>query len=329
MPETERTMQSRTFAALIFLAAIGGPLRAADEPPATTDEAAEPPAAQTGGDAAGPGGETAAATADVADVAAPPSREDELAALLPRLTREDELLWLEAGAERFFAFRREPRSGKPRGAILIVPAPGRFIDELPLVRRLREHPPAGGYTTLAVQAPLAVEPAAPPAAAVDEAGADTDAAKGAEDAAAGASAVPAAGAALCARIGAALAALSAEGVPMVALAAGGGSADAVLACEPGGLPVGIAAFAAIGRWEGNANALSVPSIEFVPSRDPTALAAAERRADARRADTAPPHRRVDIDAADGRFDGAEEEVAKRLRGWLEKLPAKATTTAAR
>lgn len=284
MPETERTMQSKTFAALIFLAAIGGPLRAADEPPAATPDTAEPPTAPTGGDAAGPG----------AEAAAPPSREDELAALLPRLTREDELLWLEAGAERFFAFRREPRSGKPRGAILIVPAPGRFIDELPLVRRLREDPPAGGYTTLAVQAPLAAEPAAPSAAAVDEAGVGTDAAKGAEDAAAGASAVPAAGAALCARIGAALAALTAEGVPMVALAAGGGSADAVLACEPGGLPAGVAAFAAIGRL-----------------------------------DTAPPHRRVDIDAADGRFDGAEEEVAKRLRGWLEKLPAKATATAAR
>jgi hypothetical protein len=327
MPETESTMQSRAFAALIFLAAICGPLQAADEPPAATADAAEPPAAPTGGDAAGPGGETAAATADLADSAALPSREDELAALLPRLTREDELLWLEAGAERFFAFRREPRGGKSRGGILIVPAPGRFIDELPLVRRLREDPPVGGYTTLAVQAPLATAPAAPSAAAVDEAGAD--AARGGEEARAAASTVPEAGAALCARIAAALAALSAEGVPMVALAAGGGSADAVLACEPGGLPAGVAAFAAIGRWEGRVKELAVPSIEFVPTRDPTALAAAERRADARRADTAPPHRRIDIDAADGRFDGAEEEVAKRLRGWLEKLPAKAAATAAR
>lgn len=309
------SMQRFVIVTWILFGALVQPLRAADEapPPGGTD-AASPSAVPAPTDDGATG---AAAGAD-----APPSREQELAALLPRLTHEDELLWLEAGADRFFAFRREPRKGKPRGAILIVPSPGRFIDELPLVRRLREDPPAGGYTTLAVQPPLA----APPAAARADAPTASD---GDESATEAPAAAPVADAVLCARLGAALAALTAEGVPMVALAAGDGSADAVLACEPGRLPERVDAFAALGRWQGRTAELAVPSIEFVPLRDPAAVAAAARRAEARRADTAPPHRRVDVDAADGRFDGAEEEIAKRLRGWLEKLPAPATATAAR
>jgi hypothetical protein len=115
----------------------------------------------------------------------------------------------------------------------------------------------------------------------------------------------------------------------VVLAAGGASADAVLACAPGGVPAGVDAFAAFGRWQGPPTALTVPTIEFVPTRDPVALAAATRRADAPREESAPPYRLVELEAADGRFDGAESELAKRLRGWLDKLPPPAAAAAAR
>jgi len=284
-------------------------LAAAGEPPAPESPApAAPatPAADTGSapaPAAAPEPGSAAeagAAAPVADV--PAGREHELSTLLPRLTLEDELLWLDAGGTRFFAFRRTPQRGKPRGAILVVPAPGRFIDETPLIRSLRSLPPAGGYSTLALQPPL-TDPDAPPAAGTP--------------------------AALCARLGAALTALAAEGAPMIAVAAEAASVQAVLDCNAGAPPPGVQAFAALGGWQGSFDKLGVPSIEFVPLRDPVAVAAADRRAARPVAEGAPPRRRVDIDGADRNFSGAEVEVAKRLRGWLERLPPPAQSADAR
>lgn len=266
----------------------------ADTAPAPADAASKPTAADAPADAANP-------------PAAAQGREHELSVLLPRLTLDDELLWLEAGGERFFAFRRAPAQDKPRGAILIVPAPGRFIDETPLIRSLRSLPPAGGYSTLAVQLPLGEEAAS---AATSE------------------QAPAAGGGALCARLSAALTALAAEGAPLVAVAAEAGSVQAVLDCNAGAPPPGVQAFAAIGRWQGSFDKLDVPSIEFVPMRDAVAVAAAERRAAKPAGEGAPPRRRIDLDGADRHFDGADVEVAKRLRGWLERLPPPARPAAA-
>jgi len=268
--------------------------------------AQEPDAAVAPADGATPALEAGGAAPVPAGVASPTmgaaGREHELSALLPRLTLDDELLWLEAEGERFFAFRRTPLRGKPRGAILVVPAPGRFIDETALIRSLRSLPPAGGYSTLAVQPPL------------------TDAA---------ATASAAKGGALCPRLAAALTALAAEGAPLVAVAAEAGSVQAVLDCNAGAPPSGVQAFAAIGHWQGDFDRLGVPSIEFVPMRDAAAVAAAERRAAKPVAEDAPPRRRVDLDGVDRHFDGADVEVAKRLRGWLERLPPPAQSAAAR
>ena len=266
---------------------------------------ASPVGAQAPGAAPPAAPEPAAADTAPAPTAAQ-GREHELSVLLPRLTLDDELLWLEAGGERFFAFRRAPAQDKPRGAILIVPAPGRFIDETPLIRSLRSLPPAGGYSTLAVQPPLGEEAAS--AATSEEA---------------------AGGGALCARLSAALTALAAEGAPLVAVAAEAGSVQAVLDCNAGAPPPGVQAFAAIGRWQGSFDKLDVPSIEFVPMRDAVAVAAAERRAAKPAGEGAPPRRRIDLDGADRHFDGADVEVAKRLRGWLERLSARGTTAAVR
>jgi hypothetical protein len=291
----------------------------ADTAPVPAGATSPPSAADAPASAANPT-ETADVPAAAAnESAAANSREHELSALLTRLTLDDELLWLEAAGERFFAFRRTPPRGKPRGTILIVPAPGRFIDETALIRSLRSLPLAGGYSTLAVQPPL-TDAATPSPTAEPTPDAST-----VPDASAGATR----SGPLCARLTAAMTAIAAEGAPLVAVAAEGGSVQAVLDCNAGAQPAGVQAFAAIGRWQGSFDRLGVPSIEFVPMRDPSAVAAAERRAAKPVAEDAPPRRRVDLDGVDGHFDGADVEVAKRLRGWLERLPPPVRSAAAR
>lgn len=263
-------------------------------------------------------------------------REAEYARIAPRLAADDELKWLEAGGRKFVALLRGPRRGPPRGGLLIVPAPQEIVDRRELMRGLRSLPPAGGFVTLTFQPPLGAGPAAPATAggaagasaqqaASGEAGKDADAA--AQTGAAEKSASPLIHPEFCPRVAAALAALRtalpppAEGAPapLLAIAAADASVPAVLGCYADALPEDLQAFAALGRWSGDFGALAVPSIEFVPLRDPAAVQAADARARLPLAEDAPPRRRVDVDGVDGRLEGAGEDVAKRLRGWLEHL----------
>ncbi len=231
--------------------------------------------------------------------------------MLPRLTGEEELVWLTAPSGRFFVLRRLPTRAKPptRGAIVLVPNSQAFIDQLPVSRRLRELPLAGGYLTFAVQVPLEppVAPSMPPPVATATAtGVDTS--------------PIAAPAPLCERLTATLALVAQAAPPFIALVAEGSSADAALACFTTGLPADINAFAAVGRWQGRLEDLKVPSIEFIPSLDARARALAARRANAPYSADAPAHRQVQIDGVNRYFQGAEHELAQRLRGWLDHLP---------
>ena len=241
-------------------------------------------------------------------------REGELVSRLPALVGDEELVWLNAPDGRFFAFRRSPADGQPlRGALLIVPDPKALSAQQAVPRALREMPARGAWQTLALQVPLAAAMAAPAAVTPPA----TDAAS--PPATAPADAAPTLDP-LCARVAAALALLQSTSPPLIALVAQDDNAARVLACYADGLPAEIRAFATIGRWPGKLAALKVPSIEFVASLDPVARREAARRAAAPREAKAPPHRLVELDAATRQFGGAEAELAKRLRGWLEKLP---------
>ncbi len=311
-------MSSRASLALSMLVLSAAAFGA--DPASTNDAAAEPAAADAAPvqDAAAPAtagdeplerAEAAAPAAADSEAIVVTDREAEFAKLVPRLAAGDELQWLEAAGHKFVALQRKPRQGPPKGAILIVPAPQELLDQRELTRSLRRLPPAGGFVTLAMQPPLAPMPA-------------TEA--GAEPADSNEAATSPLRAEFCARVTAALTALETalDGVkaPLIAIAATDASVPAVLDCEASGLPAGVRAFAAIGRWQGDFGELPVPSIEFVPTLDAVAMQAAERRAALPLADTTPPRRRVDLDGIDGRLDGAGEDVAKRLRGWLERLP---------
>ena len=271
---------------------------AADPPPAAdASKAAEPTPAAAAEPSASPPATDAPADKDTT----PADREAEITPRLPQLTVDDELVWLNGDSTRFFAFKRLPaKAAKPRGAILIVPGPRAFIDQHPSTTQLREIPAAGGWLTLALQVPLQAEVAAPDAPPTPQANAPADP--------------------LCARITAALAFVDVTKPPLIALVAEGDSADRTQACFADGFPPNVRAFAAVGRWRGKLEGIKVPSIEFVPALDPAAIREADRRVKSARQPNMPPHRRVDIDAADRAFKGAEVDVAKRLRGWLEKLP---------
>lgn len=313
----------------------------ASTPPASAKPAdaaaAKDPAAAPVAKEAPPADEPAATTAPTA-TAAPedtglPGREGELVPRLPELAGDEELVWLNAAGTRFFAFRRPPAKGQtPRGALLIVPDPRAFIDQQAVTRALREIPARGAWLTLALQVPLAEVPSAAPVATPSPSASPppdtpptepTPAATPAPDPAA-ATPVPAASEAapdpLCGRIAAALALLESTSPPLVALVAQDENAARALACYPEGLPPGVGAFATIGRWAGKLGGLKLPSIEFVASLDPVARREATRRVEAPREPGAPPHRMVEIDAASRQFGGAEQDLAKRLRGWLERLP---------
>ena len=291
---------------------------AADAKAEPAADAKAEPAADAKAEPAADAGSEMASSAD---------RETELTTRLPQLVAEDELQWLEADGGKFFAFNRKPKKGKPRGAILIVPAPGEFIDQRALIRTLRGLPPAGGFQTLAMQPPLkrVADGAAAAPSVADAAQAATE--ETATPDAAPTGALPIA-AGFCPRVAAALAALSAEGAPMLAIVTADDSTPALLGCYPDGLPSTVHALAAVGGWQGSVAALKVPFIEFVPERDPAAVAAADRRAAVPVEDGAPPRRRVDLHGIDRYFGGADVDIAKRLRGWLEHLPPPAKQKAA-
>ncbi len=295
---------------------------AADAAATTAPVATPAPVAATGNDAAH---SAAAETLVLTD------REAEYARIAPHLAVGDELRWLEVESRKFVALIRKPRQGPPRGALLIVPAPEELVDRREPVRSLRMLPPAGGFVTLALQPPLGAIPVpAEAAAAPPQAAADADAAATPEAQAAVDTEVPAAPVhpEFCPRVAAALTALRAaltppaDGAapPLVAIVAADASVPVVLGCYTEGLPADVSAFAALGRWSGDFGGLAVPSIEFVPLRDPVAVKAADARAALPLAAAAPARRRVDVEGVDSRLEGAGEDIAKRLRGWLEHLP---------
>ena len=289
---------------------------------------------QSDGKATDPNAAAGGAPTPAADTGLP-GREGELVPQLPRLVGEEEVIWLEAEGQRFFVFKRTPKAGKTvRGTLVIVPAPQAFIDQRPVTRVLREDPVAGGYYTFALQPSLAEDGAPEPRVATANSDkelsatpAEPDPDKPADE---GPSPTASTGAfepgaprtrSLCPRLKATIAAAGLVEPRAVALIAEQQHIPAVLACFADGVPPEVHAFVAIGGWQGEWLKLTVPSLEFLPGLDPIA-----RREAARRARTPPPagagpRTQIEID---GRLDDAALEIARRLRGWLDRLPAPAT-----
>jgi hypothetical protein len=170
--------------------------------------------------------------------------------------------------------------------LLLVPSAVATISD-PLMQALAKIPPAGGWLTLAMQPP------ALSAASSEE---------------------------FCVRLLASLAHLKTQGAFPVVLAGVGGSFDASITCVAPQLPAEIVAVAGIGRWRGALDTLAVPVLDLIPADDPAAQRVGRERVISAEQRAPGTYLQIAVPAMDERFVGGEEEVAKRLRGWLAQLP---------
>lgn len=287
-------------AALLALA-LSIPAHAADPAPpadAPATAAADAPAA----DGAAPPAD-AAPTSDapplLAQPAAPEPPEPALLARLEAKTLPADFIKLGGDAQPFLA--RYMASAKPeaRGAVLFLPAPGRFIGDDPVIAAALDLLPAGGWSVLAVQTPLLTATA--PLA--DYAATDAEA---------------------LARAKAGLEHLAKQQTPPAVVVVGQARsvALALAAAKEAGQ---VTAVAAIGPWQDPLGDDNLPLLDLVPDRDPADLErATARRQQASRAKRVG-YKLAVLAGADARLVGFEQDIARRIRGFAEHLPPPATT----
>jgi hypothetical protein len=268
-----------------WLCIICAPLHAA-EPTATT---AVPPAA-----AATPKTPTKAAAAAPEGAAKfSEAREAAIAKVLTHRGIAGEVVSVPSGDKTFLALlTAPPKSIAPQGAVLLLPHVQGAVSD-PLVLALAAAPPASGWLTMVMQPP------------------------------AGAASMPADSKnVLCARITASLKFLQARGALPVVLLGVGRSFELSRACFGDQTPAEIEGLVGLGRWQGELTAAQTSLLDIPPTADPIALRSAQQRATVAATRAQSTYRQIQIDALDERFDGAETEIAKRLRGWLIQLPRK-------
>ncbi|MFN2309295.1 MAG: alpha/beta fold hydrolase [Gammaproteobacteria bacterium] len=213
--------------------------------------------------------------------------------------------WLEADSHKFLAIFTEEQSGTPKGGVILLHGIGVHPDWPDVIHPLRSELPEHGWATLSIQLPVL-----PNEAEFDDY-------------------LPLIQAA-APRIRAALAFLKSKDIRPVVLA--GHSLGAVMGsaalAEGDGLE--LAGFVAIGMGQGRdprvdttaqLAKLRVPVFDLYGSRDLDAVRATipVRAAAARRAGLKH-YRQTEVVGADHFFVGQEEELVRRVRGWLEQLP---------
>lgn len=212
--------------------------------------------------------------------------------------------WLEADGHKFLAIFTEDRSGTPKGGAIILHGIGVHPDWAEVIYPLRTGLPDYGWATLSIQMPIlpneaGVQDYIP---LIAEAGS---------------------------RIRAAQAFLKTKGIEPVALIAhslGATMASATLA-DQGDL--GLGGFVAIGM-SGSAldpqldttaqlARLALPILDLYGSRDlDTVLTAVPPRAAAMRKAGHGRFRQIEVEGADHFFVGLDDELVRRVRGWLEQ-----------
>ena len=237
--------------------------------------------------------ETPKETANAASTltSTPRDREGAIAARLEHRLAPKTVTWLEAEGGKFPTLVSAPRPPiAPRGALMFVSGARRALDD-PLIDALRVDAMRGEWLGFAVQSPLL------PANSVEATKAD-HAKK------------------FCARIEAALAHLKTLKIARVVLVGIDDSDVASLACSKDAMPSEIVALVKVGTTE-PASELTMPVYSFMPElrqhgAESPAPAAPDR--DPRRTVTL-------LSGADDQFVGAEEEIARHVRGWLSRLPS--------
>ncbi|MGH8595224.1 MAG: hypothetical protein ACREXT_01050, partial [Gammaproteobacteria bacterium] len=126
-------------------------------------------------------------------------------------------------------------------------------------------------------------------------------------------------AAFCARLSVAMTHFADKQITRIAWVAIGDALDRARACYAKGLPANVIAVAGLGYWKTTLDDIKRPAIGLVPSGDPLAVAAADRRYLETKQKPSVAYRRVVIDVQDKNFQGGELEAAKHVRGWLAQF----------
>lgn len=212
--------------------------------------------------------------------------------------------WLEADGHKFLAIFTEDQSGSPKGGVIVLHGIGVHPDWADVIYPLRTELPNHGWATLSIQMPILPNEAEVKdyIPLIAEAGP---------------------------RIQAARAFMKTRGIEPVAIIAhslGATMASATLAKQG---DMGLRGFVAIGMSGSDLDPqldttahlarLTLPILDLYGSRDlDTVRNAVQPRAAAMRKAGHERFRQIEIEGADHFFIGLEDELVRRVRGWLEQ-----------
>ena len=283
------------------LLAVTAVTHAADPAPAATPADTTPAAEQVDtppADAAAVNGaESASAAASGASVpveqAMPALPEPLLLARFEAKTLSADFIKLGDDTQPFLARYRAATKPPAKGAILFIPAPAQFISDDAVIAAALTELPAGGWSVLAIQMPLL------PAVATMQQYADS------HDQA-------------VARAKTALEYLTEQQTPAKLVV--GRAANIELAREVATSAGENTALVALGPWSGQIGASKMPLFDVSPDRDQLALTRSRERHEEASRVKLPIYKQVVLNGADRHFVGFESEIARRVRGFAERLP---------
>jgi len=176
---------------------------------------------------------------------------------------------------------------------LFIPAPAQFISDDAVITAALTELPTGGWSVLAVQMPLL-----PAVATMQQYAASHDQA--------------------VARAKTALEYLTEQQTPAKLVV--GRAANIELAREVATSAGENTALVALGPWSGQIGASKLPLFDVSPDRDQLALARCRERHEEASRVKLPMYKQVVLNGADRHFVGFESEIARRVRGFAERLP---------
>ena len=223
-------------------------------------------------------------------------REENLMALIAADELRGEFVTLGPQGQSFAARFERAHEPAPENALLVVPPYGDFIGVDPLIDAYLSEFPMNGWSVLAVQPPLLPQVAD----------------RGIYDSLADQT---------IARILRAVEFLIEDGAEQIVIA--GNAEGAMLARRylADNRPAVVFALATVGRWAGEVGDIGIPVMELVPGRDDIALKLSERRKTEAVRIKSHQHELVVVAAADSTYTGFEAEIAKRVRGWADRVTA--------
>ena len=255
----------------------------------------ELPTTSDGVDPSAKGSEVAGAAAEISE------RERKLMGLIAADELPGGFITLGPEGQSFAARLERGHEPASKDALLAIPPYGGFIGVDSLIDAYMDEFAVNGWTVLAVQPPLLPRMA-------EHGDYDQLAGQAIE------------------RIKQAIEFLLADGAEGIVIV--GNAEGALLAHQylVDKRPTGVSGLATVGLWAGAINDIGIPVIEIVAERDVAALKLSKRR----KTDTvrlaSPQHELVVVAAADSTYMGFENEIAKRVRGWADRVIAAPETS---